>query len=426
MALKIASVSDVADYQLCTGCGACAYLEPERFRMADSLELGRRPFLRPQPAPETFEALGACPGIALQHPTGWEDGPGLINELKAGWGPVYGVWEGYALDADIRRFGSSGGAATALALFCLEKAGMAGVCHTAADEDQRYINRTVVSRSRDELLARAGSRYSPASPCEGLKQIEEGEGKHVFIGKPCDVAAAQRAGELRPKLAANLGLTVAFFCAGVPSTRGTLDLLKSVGVENPERILSLRYRGDGWPGAWTVRFLDENDVERERSLSYDDSWGFLEKYRQWRCYLCPDHTGEFADIAVGDPWYRKPVAGEPGRSLILARTRRGLAIIEAARAAGYLALENSEPDLLPRSQPNLLVTRGVLWARLRVLRALGAAVPSYRGFQMFRFWHANLSLRMKLQSLVRTTRRVFEKHLKSRVPVKEWVREDEP
>ena len=37
------------------------------------------------------------------------------------------IWEGYAADPEIRRLGSSGGLLSALALYCLEKEGMA-VC----------------------------------------------------------------------------------------------------------------------------------------------------------------------------------------------------------------------------------------------------------------------------------------------------------
>jgi hypothetical protein len=40
------------------------YLEPKRFRMADALEYGRRPFIREQAVPETGEAFSACPGAS--------------------------------------------------------------------------------------------------------------------------------------------------------------------------------------------------------------------------------------------------------------------------------------------------------------------------------------------------------------------------
>jgi len=212
----------------------------------------------------------------------------------------------------------------------------------------------------------------------------------VFIGKPCDVAAAQILRQLRPELDAKLGLTIGFFCAGTPSTRGTLELLKRAGVSDPATVRSLRYRGNGWPGMWRVEW-EEDDGVHVKEMTYADSWGFLQKYRQWRCYICPDHTGEFADVSVGDPWYRQVEPGEAGSSLIVARTERGRRIIEEAIAAGYLVAQVVPAERLPQSQPNLLKTRGSLWARLWTLRLLGAGVLAYRGFGMFRYWWSELS-----------------------------------
>jgi coenzyme F420 hydrogenase subunit beta len=332
---------------------------------------------------------------------------------------VYEVWEGHAVADPIRFAGSSGGAATALALYCLEQTNMSGVLHCRASESQPYRNETVYSTTRAMLLSATGSRYAPASPCESLEWIEQADFPSVFIGKPCDVAAVQRAGKIRPQLEAKLGLTIAFFCAGVPSTRGTLELLKRVGVHDPDSIQQLRYRGNGWPGNWTVQWRDPDGTSRKVELSYEESWDFLQAYRQWRCYICPDHTGEFADVAVGDPWYRAVQAGEAGSSLIVARTPRGREIIHAAAAAGYLKLITKDARLLPRSQPNLLATRGSLWARLRVLRLLRAGVPEYRGFETFCFWRQELTIKQKIQSFTGTAKRVFRKRLHQAVIVSE-------
>lgn len=427
MTLPVISIEDVCSRQLCTGCGVCASIEPGRFQMGDAYEYGRRPLLAEQPLPATGEALSVCPGVALTHSFDRNDSS-LVQELVDGWGPVREVWEGYAASSDIRHAGSSGGAATALSLFCIEKGGMEGVLHTAADPVTPYLNQTVYSSDRQSLLANTGSRYAPASPADSLDEIEQRKGKSVFIGKPCDAAAVQSARAIRPQLDQKLGLVIAFFCAGTPSTRGTLELLKKAGVGDPAGVRSLRYRGKGWPGMWTVHWDDELGKSHSGEMTYADSWHFLQKYRQWRCYICPDHTGEFADIAVGDPWYRKVVPGEAGKSLIVARTQRGVEILRAAADAGYLVLETSDPSLLPRSQPNLLSTRGGLWGRLMVLRLFGAAVPQFAGFKLFQYWVSELTIKEKLRSFTGTAKRVFRKKLNQRVsvhpPARSEVRED--
>jgi len=409
----IRSIRDVAERHLCSGCGACAYAAPQAVRMVDDLDQGRRPVVAE--SADTSAALAVCPGVALDAPP---VPPGADAALLRGWGPVLEVWEGFAADADVRFRASSGGAATALALHGLERGGMAGVLHIAAREDVRYLNETRLSTGRAELLAAVGSRYAPASPCDGLAAVESAPGPCVFIGKPCDVAATHKARATRPALDRQLGVTIAIFCAGTPSTRGTLEMIAKLGFEDPDAIDSVRYRGHGWPGRATVRQGDQ-----ERSLSYQESWGdLLQRFVPWRCRICPDHTGEFADISVGDPWYYDEIpVGEPGRSLVIVRTERGRRFLEGARAAGVLELERSDPSLLPRSQPNLLRVRGASFGRIWTSRLLGAAAPRFRGFGLARVWWSHLTLKQRAQSIFGTCKRVFARGLLRRNPVRPFV-----
>ena len=409
----MSSLDAVVRGGLCTGCGACAYLEPREIKIVDVPSEGRRPKAvgSDKPLLHKGDGLAACPGLSLEHRYDPKD-KSLDPELMAGWGPVKKLYEGYAADTELRFGGSSGGAASALALFALESEKFHGVLHTAGRADVPYLNETVVSRSRADLVKRTGSRYAPASPCEGLGEIERGEGPYMFIAKPCDVAAAQNARRLRPALDRNLAITVGFFCAGTPSTNGTLEMLRAMGVPDPARLVSLRYRGNGWPGLATAVVRHPDGSETSHQKTYDETWGkILSRHVQWRCRLCADHTGEFADIAVGDPWYREIQPGEAGSSLIVARTERGARFVEQAIASGYLLAKPVEHGLLPASQPNLLRTRGAMWGRLLGLRMIGARAPHYRRLPTFRFWLRELPLREKIVSVFGTIRRCLQKGL---------------
>lgn len=409
----VRTIDDVAERQLCLGCGACAYAQPDVISMADVLDHGRRPVVDPSAtdAGDTDEALAVCPGINLEHgPPPADSDPALVD----GWGPVLEVWEGHAGDTDVRWAGSSGGAATALALHVLAEEQAAGVLHVAEREDAPALNQTVHSTTRDQLLAATGSRYAPASPCDGLDMVRDADGPSMFIGKPCDVAATTRARTRDSQLDARLGWTVAIFCAGTPSLRGTLEMLDAMGVDPPEDLASVRYRGLGWPGRARA---STRSGRQTRTLSYEEAWGeILQKHRQWRCGLCPDHTGEFADVSVGDPWYRDIGPDEPGSSLVVVRTERGRQLVRAALASGHLVAERVDHDLLPASQPNLLRTRGAVWGRLTALRLLGLPAPRFRGLPTLRHWW-RLSLRDKVASIIGTWRRVRRRNLRGREPM---------
>ena len=405
------NIEDVAAWQLCCGCGACAYMDPDEIVMIDTLAYGRRPRLRNRniDVRANEEALTVCPGIALRRPGTAR--PGIIQDLMPAWGPVLGVWEGYAEDRQIRYEGASGGTATALAFYGMEQSGMYGTLHIRAREDIPYLNRTVLSQTKEDLLAGAGSRYAPASPCDGLDMIEEAPAPCVFIGKPCDVAAVRKVVELRPRLKDKIGLTIAFFCAGTPSTVGTLAMLRHMGIEDPGSLISLRYRGRGWPGEVTATYRDNGAIV-SRTLTYEQSWGtILAKQRQWRCYICPDHVGEFADIAVADAWHQSIRDHQPGRSVIIARTARGKQFLQQAISAGYLKAEPVSPEVLPACRPGQAPYLGQLWARLQTLKALQVPTPDYKGFALFELWKAELSVREKGRSILSTVKRILFKRL---------------
>ena len=408
---RIENVSDVAEWQLCSGCGVCAYMDPELVEMVDDVNYGRRP--RSKGRQDSTIGLKACPGISLERRAD-EFPEGTATELEDDWGPVLTVWEGYAKDNAVRRGASSGGAATALALYGVELGGMYGVLHTVADPEDPIGNMTQLSRDREQILGGMGSRYSPASPCEGLQLIEDAPEPCLFIGKPCDVAAAAEAGNLTPALDARLGMVVSVFCAGTPSTHGTHELLKAMGLTESTDLGSFTYRGSGWPGSAEARGTSSSAGVKQ-NMSYARSWGILQRYRQWRCYVCVDHTGEFADISVGDPWYRTIEEGEAGRSLIVARSERGRRFIRAAAEAGFLHLREVPASRLPESQPGLAKTQSAVWGRLRACRSVGLPVPSYVGFPLFRNWRSRLTVRQQTQSILGTLKRVITKRLYRRV-----------
>ena len=404
--MKLINVHQVVARRLCLGCGACFSVCPEgRIRLVDVVEEGIRPFIEPGGCRTCGTCLKACPGIySSVTDFAWNLPQANAQSLKR-WGLIIELWEGYASDPEIRFKGSSGGLCTALSLFCLEQGVAGGVLHVGSDPEQPWRNKAVRSMTRDDLVARTGSRYAPAAPGEGLRFIENAADRSVFVGKPCDVASLRMVQQLRTEIDRKTSLAIGFFCAGTPSTRGTLELLRKFGVE-PDWAAEIRYRGMGWPGMATVRFKDHNRPPLK--IAYKDSWGFLQKYRQLRCYLCPDGTGEFADIACGDPWYRDIKEDEAGYSLILVRTERGRQILQSAITAGFIKAERAAPEILEKSQVNLFGKRAAVWGRILAFKLFGLPTPRYVGFTLFRHW-LTLPPQEMARSIFGTMRRIVRR-----------------
>ena len=398
-------IQNVVDWGLCVGCGACYYYcQKGAVCLKDIKYLGIRPLFQEEICSQCNECLAICPGYAVDAYSRI-NGEGSLYDNNPLIGRSLEVWEGYARDKDIRYRASSGGIISAIALYCLEKEGMPLVLHTGMHPTMPWTNRTIVSKNRNDLLGNCGSRYAPSSPCDSLALIEQSEKPCVFIGKPCDTAAVSLLRRMRPALHEKLGLVLTFFCAGTPCTQGTLDLLEQLDIPHG-KVRQIRYRGNGWPGKFSVTLTESTASKRE--LTYHEAWGFLQKYRPYRCHLCPDSTGEFADIASGDPWYREIKEDEEGHSLVLVRTQKGRNIVNASIVHGYMHGVLTDTCVLKKSQQNLLNKRAAVWGRIIAFRLMGLPAPRYVGFPLFTNW-LTLPVSAKVRSVAGTIKRIIER-----------------
>jgi coenzyme F420 hydrogenase subunit beta len=402
--MKFKSIDEVVAWRACVGCGACSYLSGGKaIRMHDFPTLGYRPIRTGAPLQCTEEELlAACPGAGTELPA-TQRSSGISEETITANGPTLEVWEGHAVDPALRYSGSSGGALSALAAYCLERGGSYGVLHVGSDPVEPLTNKTVLSRSIEELRSNTGSRYAPASVCDGLQMIENAPGSCVFIGQPSEVAALRKLQAIHPGLSGKVDVALSFFCAGSPPTEATLELIRKHGID-PAQVTKVSYRGKGWPGNFAVWINGESSPVLE--MSYAESWAFLQHHRPWSVQIWPDGSGEHADITCGDPWYRKVEPGESGSSLVVARTEIGRHIIRAAMEAGYLSLRPLGQDELAASQRNLIGKKGAVWARLWTMRLLGIPTPHHVGYDLFKTWRW-LPLREKIASFVGTAWRIL-------------------
>jgi coenzyme F420 hydrogenase subunit beta len=257
------------------------------------------------------------------------------------------------------------------------------VVQTAASPDSPIQNSSVQSFDRDQVYNAAGSRYAPSAPLRDLRRHLERPGQFAFVGKPCDVAALRAYGKYDARVEEKIPFVISFFCAGIPSSSGSREILARLGVKEDE-VEEFRYRGDGWPGFATARTNDG----RVLSMSYAESWGdILSNFLQFRCKICPDGNGRFADLVCADAWYGDekgfPRFSEAeGRSLVISRTKKGEAIVNEARKRGYVELEDIDLAEVEKMQPYQARRNTLVLSRLAAMALLGRPIPRYLGFQL--------------------------------------------
>lgn len=348
-------------YDYCVGCGLCHAMSKAE------LESDEKGFLHPKSGDEEW-LMQTCPA-AGKH-VQW-------LESHAIWGRAKGAYVGWSSDESIRTQASSGGCLTGLCIYLLESKTVDAVLHTCADDRIPYKTKMCISKTKEEVIAACGSRYAISHPLMELQNLDLSL-KYAFVGKPCDVAA------LRNYLAMNqlaneaFVCLLSFFCAGLPSEDAQKKLLASLDCED---CISLKYRGNGWPGYATA--IDHDG--KSHQMSYDDSWGkILGRDIMKMCRYCIDGIGETADIACGDFWYitddNKPDFSEHnGRNILFSRTEFGEEIIKAAIEVGYLKAEQikSYEHELSIVQKYQYERRATMLAKLLALHMMMRSAPKY-------------------------------------------------
>ena len=148
---------------------------------------------------------------------------------------------------------------------------------------------------------------------------------------------------------------------------------------------------------------------RRRRPSHTAGMGYLAKYRRpFRCSICPDGMGEFADISCGDAWHNYKDNGDPGQSTIIVRTLRGREILERAVAAGYLRVQASDPERILSAQ-GLQKRKKELHGRLLAMAITALPRPDYNEFPAAELWRDN-PLSVKFRTLAGTVRRIIIRH----------------
>jgi len=387
--MKIRSLQDVVDADLCAGCGICEAISGHsRVEMRLNSEGFYRPLTHwPVDDSAWREIRQVCPGVALRQDRNLDT---RANEIL--WGPVQYTAVGHATDEEMRWRASSGGVLSAILVYLLESGRANCVLHIGVCGSDPFIPSACLSRTRKDVIERSGSRYVPTAPLVNLVDLlNKDRAKFAFVGKPCDIAALRSYMNLHPEARSRIVALLSFFCAGVPSIFATYDLVQKLGLQK-ERVSKFRYRGFGWPGRATAIDLDG----QEYSMSYNDSWGkILGKQLQLRCKICPDGIGEFADLVCGDAWHTKDgypdFEERPGRSLILCRTAKGADLLQAAHDAGYVHTEPLNISKLGEIQPYQKKRRQAIAVRLLALRLMHRPVPTYQGFNLWRnAWSAGL------------------------------------
>uniref|UniRef100_UPI003218045C Coenzyme F420 hydrogenase/dehydrogenase, beta subunit C-terminal domain n=1 Tax=uncultured Draconibacterium sp. TaxID=1573823 RepID=UPI003218045C len=360
---------------LCLGCGHCeGIVTSDKCKM----QINANGFYVPEfskrlSKQEIAKILAVCPAITVNG----------YGEKKV-WGETKIVSESWATNVNLRNVSSSGGVVSALATYLLDKKVVDGILHVGVKENSYLFNELKISKNANDILRNVGSRYAPALIFDKIKLILDSSNEvFAFIGKPCDIAGMKNYLEVYPEYRKRVTFFIGIFCAGIPSMNGTKKMIKMAEID--ETPISLKYRGDGWPGFFEINYKNSPTFK----VSYNDSWrAVLGKHVGLRCRICPDGIGLLADIVAGDAWSTRD--GFPdfeereGKSFVLARTTRGEEIFKEALKDGVLVSKNLDVKNIKIMQRYQYRRRVLVGYRLIAIQVLSGFILRFRKIGIWR------------------------------------------
>jgi len=192
-------------------------------------------------------------------------------------------------DAEVLKVVQNGGVVSSLLIHALETGLIDGVLLT--DRDDNWYPKPVIARTKNEILACSGSKYTIAPTLSTYKDaISEFKLKKLaFVGMPCQIQAVRKFQLLSP-LSEEYGkfkLIIGLFCFSnysydlinmfIPGELGIpISTIKKIDVSN---------------GKFCV--FTKNGTIKEVPIQK------TKKYNWASCQYCKDYTAEIADISVG-------------------------------------------------------------------------------------------------------------------------------
>ena len=163
-------------------------------------------------------------------------------------------------------------------------------------------------------------------------------------------------------------------CGGIMPPFGMEAFLARNGIR-PDEVASVRYRGHGCPDPTRIETHDGRVIER----TYLEFWGTEPSmwHLPWRCKICPDGTGEAADIAAADTWpgaspTEEMMRDDPGTNGIIVRTEAGAELVRDAVASGFLTISgDASVEDLTDWQPHQVRKKMASGARYEAMEKAG-------------------------------------------------------
>lgn len=310
---------EVVTSGLCTGCAGCVIACPHDVLSYDDTNGRYKPIqIEEYGGPgDCSHGDKACTSCTRACPRfrAWEpeiDGF-LFGRVRTA-DEVAGVYKDIVLaratDPELHEHGQDGGLVSAMLVYALEHDLIdAALVSYLEGDGSTWKAVPGVARTRADVLASAGSRYTYSANTLAYKDLDKEDERIAVVGMSCQASVPPAMKQRKAgKVARRLALTIGLLCS------------KTFDDAIFEELLEARY------GLRRDQIKKMNIKGRLQIWTHDGGYHEvpLKECHQWTregCKLCPDFAAEHADISTGgigkyDDWTLTIVRTDAGRELL--------------------------------------------------------------------------------------------------------------
>lgn len=365
MSPAVAMMNNILRHDCCIGCGACAFVAPDAFKM----KLGSNGQIHAtthSDDPNLHDIVArVCPfsDYAFNEDVHSHRLFTSLPHHHPALGRFINCYAGRVQDLNIYSKSSSGGITRWLLAEMLKQGIVDRIIHVRPSHPmgEAYSSNSwtplyhyTVSDSELDALQTGKSAYYPVDLSSVLNKIKSDNYRYAITGVPCFIKAIRNLVLIDPELNKRVVFTIGIICGHLKSTYYAEMLGWQLGID-PGELSGIDFRVK-IPGAKanekgvlvTSRHqnLPSSSPQSTKKLfGTDYGLGYF-KYRA--CEYCDDVFAETADISLGDAWL--PNYLDRGTNIVITRDRLLDDLLKSAAGVGKLELSDIPPEQAALSQ----------------------------------------------------------------------------
>lgn len=259
-------------------------------------------------------------------------------------GPIKGIYAGFSNNQVIRYKSASGGLLTETLKFLLENNDIDKVLITTF-ENYNLQAHSYFTDNVNSVINACGSKYQIVNVNASLKEVLKEDKSYAFVGLPCHIRGLEKIISVNPNIKTRIKYKFAICCSHNTNIN-ILDYAAHYLKINKTDIISIKYRGDGWPEYLTFTLKDNSVIKFPKAI-----WNYLFMaffYTPKQCFKCNDFCGEKSDISFADAWLEPYITSKSdGYNLVLSHSDTGEKLL-------IRMLDNKNIELIPHSKGDFI------------------------------------------------------------------------